>query len=183
MFARAAFYRARRSRSAAGINSVLTTHARITGLLCRRPKHCARAAITAPKSSWAPRAPHAQPMRVQRTVRPSGPISAPAARRGTASTGPRPTTSQSHRGVVVWTKNQHQHACAKTRGSFRGSRVCFACQSEAVFVSFVWVNSCRKDLKNAGIHSDHISNAKKNNRDKENIILLPVDSGLSWHRL
>jgi hypothetical protein len=31
---------------------------------------------------------------------------------------------------------------------------------EAVFVSFVWVNSCRKDKKNAGIHSEHI------NRDK-----------------
>ena len=171
MVARAAFYRARRSRSAAGINSALTTHARITGLLCRRPKHCARAAITAPKSSWAPRAPHAQPMRVQRTVRPSGPISAPAARRGTASTGPRPTTSQSHRGVVVWTKNQHQHACAKTRGSFRGSedrgyglpvslRRCLF----LLFGSTLVV----KIKKNAGIHS---ALPKKNNREQENMIL------------
>ncbi len=48
---------ARRSRSAAGNNGSLTTHARLTGLLCRRPKHCARAAIAAPKSSWAPRSP------------------------------------------------------------------------------------------------------------------------------
>ena len=58
----------------------------------------------------SPAAPHAQPMPVQRTDRPSGPISASAASRGTASTGTRPTTSQSHRGVVVWTKNKHAYA-------------------------------------------------------------------------
>ncbi len=33
-------------------STALTTHARLTGLLCRRPKHCTRAVITAPKSSW-----------------------------------------------------------------------------------------------------------------------------------
>ena len=116
------------------------------------------------KAVGPPAAPHAQPMRVQRTARPSGPISAPAARRGTASPVPRPTTSQSHRGVVVWAKNQH--ACAKTRGKFSGSkfppvretntvsqgkrlRRCLfllfgSTESEAVFVSFVWVNSLKK---------------------------------------
>jgi hypothetical protein len=50
-------YRARRSRSAEGINGALNTHARITGLLWRWLKHCAGAAITAPKNSWAPRSP------------------------------------------------------------------------------------------------------------------------------
>jgi hypothetical protein len=102
------------------------------------------------KAVGPPAAPHAQPMRVQRTARPSGPISAPAARRGTASPVPRPTTSQSHRGVVVWAKNQH--ACAKTRGSFvetcQGNKYRLTGKtSEAVFVSFVWVNSCRKKIK------------------------------------
>ena len=117
------------------------------------------------KAVGPPAAAHSQPMRDQRTARPSGPISAPAARRGTASPVPRPTTSQSHRGVVVWAKNQH--ACAKTRGSFvdrgfvfpvretntasQGKRLrrCLfllfgSTESEAVFVSFVWVNSLKK---------------------------------------
>ena len=110
----------------------------------RRPAHiCAQ--ITAPKTSWPPRSPTRTadecPTHHQ-TVRP---ISAPAARRGKASPVQRPTTSQSHRGVVVWAKNQH--ACAKTRGSFVDRVPCQGNKhrltgktSEAVFVSFVWVN-------------------------------------------
>jgi hypothetical protein len=144
------------------------------------------------KAVGPPAAPHAQPMRVKRTARPPGPISAPAARRGTASPVPRPTTSQSHRGVVVWAKNQH--ACAKTRGSFvdrvfpvretntasQGKRLrrCLfllfgSTESEAVFVSFVWVNSLKKRRNPLRAFK------KKATEDKENIVLLPVASPLS----
>ena len=45
--------------------------------------------------------------------------------------------------------------------------------AEGVFVSFVWVNSCRKS------RNPLRSLKKKATEDKENIILLPVDSGLS----
>ena len=96
------------------------------------------------KPVGSPAAPHAQPMRVQRTARPSGPISAPAARRGTASPVPRPTTSQSHASSC----GRKTNTLARKRVKFRGSS--FPCQgnkhrltgktSEAVFVSFVWVN-------------------------------------------
>ena len=50
--------RARRSRSGAGINVALTTHERLTGLLCRRRHEHglpADVTITAPTGSWARR--------------------------------------------------------------------------------------------------------------------------------
>ena len=46
-------------------------------------------------------------------------------------------------------------------------------ESEAVFVSIVWVNSLKKR------RNPLRALKKKATEDKENIILLPVDSGLS----
>jgi hypothetical protein len=42
-----------------------------------------------------------------------------------------------------------------------------------------WIRDCRKDGKNEGRLGIHSTLPKKNNRDKENIILLPVASPLS----
>jgi hypothetical protein len=131
-------------RSAGGINGDLITHARITGPLWR-PKHCARA--TAPKHSWVTGSPtrtadarptHRQTVRADQRVRGQQ-------RDGIDRDAPNNQSEPPGRRRV----DEKQTRLRETRGSFvpkfRGSRVCFACQSEGVFVSFVWVNSCRKD--------------------------------------
>ena len=95
--------RARRSRSTAGINGALTTHARLKDPLWRLLKHCARAAMTAPKSSWAPRSPtrtadarptHRQNVRADQRAR--GPQRDGIAR----ATPPGEVTSSDHPGPI-----------------------------------------------------------------------------------
>jgi hypothetical protein len=79
------------------------------------------------------------------------------------------TTSQSHRGVVVWTKNQH--ACAKTRGSFvdRGYVLPVSLRG-CLFLLFgsTLVVKIKKTQESTPII---LVMPKKNNRDKEKIIL------------
>ena len=70
--------RARRSRSAAGNNGALITHARLTGLLCRRHEHGLPADDHRPKKQLGHRQPHthsrfpsnARPDRLGRSARP-----------------------------------------------------------------------------------------------------------------
>ena len=142
---------ARRSRSAAGINGALITHARITDPLWRLLKHCARAAITAPKSSWAPRSPtrtadarptHRQTVRADQCAR--GPQRDGIARAasnhqseppGRRRVGEKPTRLREN----AWKFRGSSFPCQGNKHRLIGNT------SEAMFVSFVWVNSCRKD--------------------------------------
>ena len=104
--------RARRSRSGAGTNVALTTHERLTGLLCRRRRehglpaddHLLRQAVGHAAAK------RAEPMCVKRTARPSGPMSAPAPRGGRPGAA-RPTPRR-HR-VVVCVQSPGIHACTK----------------------------------------------------------------------
>jgi hypothetical protein len=95
---------------------------------------------------------------------------------------PRPTTSQSHRGVVVWAKNQH--ACAKTRGSFVEHLKQTPPQNDSLrrcLFQTVILRGCLfqmfgstlvvKIKKTQESTPSVLVMPKKNNRDKENIIL------------
>jgi hypothetical protein len=157
--------RARRSRSSADINGALITHARITDPLWRLLQHCAREAITAPKTSWAPRSPtrtadarptHRQTVRAHQRAR--GPQ-----REGIARAAPNHQSEPPGRRRVGEKPTRLRENAWKFRGSkfppvretntvSQGKRLrrCLfllfgSTESEAVFVSFVWVNSCRKD--------------------------------------